>query len=402
MSAPGRDAPKADAKRSISADHFFRSRWVDAPAGIEELDPAQLAPGFRAGGVHCGLKGGGKTDVGLLVCDAERVDSALVLTRNASAAAPIRVCRDVVDQAHVRAAVINSGNANAETGAKGFADALAMSERAADALGLETAQVAVAETGVIGVPMPMSAVLPGIEQAAGHLSAEGGAVFSEAIMTTDRWPKRVTLEVDGLTLSAQAKGGGMIQPNMATMLCFVQTDAVIDDPAAALRRAVDASFNRITVDGQMSTNDTVLLQATGASGKPLPAGLLDAVLLQLAIEVVRDGEGAARAGRVEVSGAADQGEAERVARAIANSPLVKTALYGRDPNWGRIAQAAGAALAGADLDEIGAEAIDATELGSDITEAEIGLRLSRGESRAQVYFSDLGHEYVSLNAEYTT
>jgi glutamate N-acetyltransferase / amino-acid N-acetyltransferase len=400
--SPSRDAPKADAKRSISADHFFRSRWVNAPAGIQELDPAQLAPGFRAGGVHCGLKGGGKTDVGLMVCDAERVDSALVLTRNASAAAPIRVCRDVVDQAHVRAAVINSGNANAETGEKGFADALAMSERAADALGLETAQVAVAETGVIGVPMPMSAVLPGIEQAAKQLSADGGAVFSEAIMTTDRWPKRVTLEVDGVTLSAQAKGGGMIQPNMATMLCFVQTDAVVDDPAAALRRAVDASFNRITVDGQMSTNDTVLLQATGAAGKPLPTGLLDAVLLQLAIEVVRDGEGAARAGRVEVSGAADQGEAERVARAIANSQLVKTALYGRDPNWGRIAQAAGAALAGADLDEIGAEAIDATELGGDITEAEIGLRLSRGDAQAHVYFSDLGHEYVSLNAEYTT
>lgn len=383
-------------------ESFFRSRWVTTPAGVKELDPVQLAPGFRAGGVHCGLKGGGETDVGLLVCDAEKVDSALVLTRNASAAAPIRVCRDVVDQADVRAAVINSGNANAETGEKGFADALAMSERAADALGLETAQVAVAETGVIGVPMPMSAVLPGIEQAAKHLSADGGAVFSEAIMTTDRWPKRVTLQLDGITLSAQAKGGGMIQPNMATMLCFVQTDAVVADPAAALKRAVDASFNRITVDGQMSTNDTVLLQATGAAGKPLPAGLLDAVLLQLAIEVVRDGEGAARAGRVEVSGAADQAEAERVARAIANSPLVKTALYGRDPNWGRIAQAAGAALAGADLDEIGADSIDAAELGANTPEAEIGLRLSRGDARAHVYFSDLGHEYVTLNAEYTT
>jgi glutamate N-acetyltransferase/amino-acid N-acetyltransferase len=384
------------------SDGFFRSRWVDAPAGVEDLDPAQLAPGFRAGGVHCGLKGGGKTDVGLLVCDAERVNSAMVLTRNASAAAPIRVCRDVVDRDHVRAAVINSGNANAETGEKGFADALAMSERAADALGLETAQVAVAETGVIGVPMPMSAVLPGIEQAAKGLSAEGGAVFSEAIMTTDQWPKRCTLKVGGVTLSAQAKGAGMIQPNMATLLCFVQTDAVIDDPGAALRRAVDPSFNRITVDGQMSTNDTVLLQATGASGQSLPAGLLEAVLLQLAIEVVRDGEGTARTGRIAVSGAADRAEAERVARAIANSPLVKTALYGRDPNWGRIAQAAGAALAGADLDEIGADAIDATELGADTPEAEIGLRLSRGDARAHVYFADLGHEYVTLNAEYTT
>ncbi|HKZ12584.1 MAG TPA: bifunctional glutamate N-acetyltransferase/amino-acid acetyltransferase ArgJ [Solirubrobacterales bacterium] len=400
-SIPG-TAPKADAKPSIPADHFFRSRWVDAPAGIEELDPAQLAPGFRAGGAHVGLKGGGKTDVGLLVCDLKEIDSALVLTRNASAAAPIRVCRDVVDQGHVRAAVINSGNANAETGEKGFADALAMAERAAEALGLETPEVAVAETGVIGVPMPMSAVLPGIEVAAKDLSATGGAVFSEAIMTTDRWPKRCTLKVDGVTLSAQAKGGGMIQPNMATMLCFVQTDAVVTDPVAALGRAVDASFNRITVDGQMSTNDTVLLQATGVSGKPLPEGLLEAVLLQLAIEIVRDGEGAARAGRIEVSGAADQGEAERVARAIANSPLVKTALYGRDPNWGRIAQAAGAALAGTNLDEIGSDCIDAAELGADIPEANIGLRLGRGSGCAHVYFSDLGHEYVSLNAEYTT
>ena len=389
----------ADATRSAT---FFRSRWVDAPAGVEELDPAQLAPGFRAGGAHVGLKGGGKTDVGLLVCDAPEVSSALVLTCNASAAAPIRVCRDVIDQGDVRAAVVNSGNANAETGEKGLADALAMCERTAGALGLATAQVAVAETGVIGVPMPIGDVLPGIDEAAADLSAKGGLVFTDAISTTDRWSKHCTLKFGGVTLSAQAKGAGMIEPNMATMLCFVQTDAVVADPDAALRRAVDASFNRITVDGQMSTNDTVLLQATGTAGEPLPEGLLDAVLLQLAIEIVRDGEGAARAGRIEVSGAADPGEAERVARAIANSPLVKTALYGRDPNWGRIAQAAGAALAGADLDEIGSDAIDADELGADIPEAEIGLRLSRGDARAHVYFSDLGHEYVSLNAEYTT
>jgi glutamate N-acetyltransferase/amino-acid N-acetyltransferase len=375
---------------------------VDAPAGVEELDSTRLAPGFRAGGVHVGLKHGGATDVGLLVCDAEDVASALVLTRNASAAAPVRVCRDVVDQADVRAAVINSGNANAETGEKGLADALAMCERAADALGLEAAQVAVAETGVIGEPMPMGRVLPGIEEAAKSLSAEGAGDFSESIMTTDRWPKRVTLELDGVTLSAQAKGGGMIQPNMATMLCFVQTDAVLADPSAALERAVEPSFNRITVDGQMSTNDTVLLQATGASGRPLPEGLLEAVLLQLAIEVVRDGEGTKRAGRIEVSGAADRGEAERVARAIANSNLVKTALHGRDPNWGRIAQAAGAALIGADMDEIGPESIDAAELGADNPEANIALRLSRGGARAHVYFADLGHEYVTLNAEYTT
>lgn len=386
----------------MSGDGFFRSRWVEAPAGVEELDPARLAPGFRAGGAHCGLKGGGKTDVGLVVCDEEAVNSSLLLTRNASAAAPIRVCREVTDRAHVRAAVVNSGNANAETGAKGYADALAMCERAATALGIETASVAVAETGTIGVPLPIEAVLPGIDEAAAALAADGAGTFSDAIVTTDRWPKRCTLKVGGVTLSAQAKGAGMIEPKMATMLCFVQTDAVVADPETALRAATEASFNRITVDGQMSTNDCVLLQATGASGEPLPEGLLEAVLLQLAIEIVRDGEGAARVGRVQVDEAASAEEAERVARAVANSPLVKTALFGRDPNWGRIAQAAGAALAGEDLEEIGADSIDAAELGAETDEAEIGLRLGRGRHGAHVWFSDLGYEYVRINAEYTT
>jgi glutamate N-acetyltransferase / amino-acid N-acetyltransferase len=381
---------------------FFRSRWVDAPPGVEELDPTQLAPGFRAGGAHCGLKGGGKTDVGLVVCDEEAVVSSAVLTRNASAAAPIRVCRDVVELDRARAAVVNSGNANAETGEKGYADALAMCERAAAALGLEPEQVAVAETGTIGVPLPIEAVLPGIDEAAAGLSAGGAGTFSDAITTTDRWSKHCTLSLGGVTLSAQAKGAGMMEPNMATMLCFVQTDAVVEAPDVLLRAAVDSSFNRITVDGQMSTNDCVLLQATGASGKPLPDGLLEAVLLQLAIEIVRDGEGAVRVGRIEVSEAASAAEAERVARAIANSPLVKTALFGRDPNWGRIAQAAGAALVGEDLEELGGDSIDAAELGGETAEAEIGLRLGRGEHRAHVWFSDLGYEYVRINAEYTT
>jgi glutamate N-acetyltransferase/amino-acid N-acetyltransferase len=381
---------------------FFRSRWVEAPDGVEELDPNQLAPGFRAGGAHCGLKGGGRTDVGLIVCDAEQVTSSLLLTRNASAAAPIRVCRERCEAGGIRAAVVNSGNANAETGEQGYADALAMSTVAAKQLGLEQPQVAVAETGTIGVPLPVDAVLVGIAEAASTLSEQGGNAFSDAILTTDRWPKRCTLRVGGVTLSAQAKGAGMIEPNMATMLCFVQTDAVVEDADALLRAATEASFNRITVDGQMSTNDTVLLQASGKAGRPLPEGLLEAVLKQLAIEIVRDGEGAARTARIEVTEAATQAEAERVARAIANSPLVKTALFGRDPNWGRIAQAAGAALAGEQLDELGAEAIDAAELGAEVEEAEIGLRLGRGEYSAHVWFSDLGYEYVKLNAEYTT
>jgi glutamate N-acetyltransferase / amino-acid N-acetyltransferase len=398
-----RRPPAADAKRSSRGNmSFFSSRWVEPPAGIEELDSGLLAPGFRAGGASCGLKGGGRTDVGLLVCDEPEVTSALLLTRNASAAAPIRVCRERCDQGRIRAAVVNSGNANAETGEKGYADALAMCERTADELGLRAENVAVAETGTIGVPLPVSAVLGGIGDAAKTLAAEGAGAFSDAILTTDRWPKRCTLRAGGVTLSAQAKGGGMIQPNMATMLCFVQTDAVLADPDADLREAVDASFHRITVDGQMSTNDTVLLQATGASGRPLPRGLLEAVLTQLAIEIVRDGEGATRVGRAEVTEAASAEEAERVARAIANSPLVKTALFGRDPNWGRIAQAAGAALAGEDLEEIGAGSIDAAELGGEEPGAEIGLRLGRGTHRAHVWFSDLGYEYVRINAEYTT
>lgn len=384
------------------SESFFRSRWVDAPVGVEELDPAQLAPGFRAGGAHCGLKGGGRTDVGLLVCDSEAVSSALVLTRNASAAAPIRVCRERCDRGHVRAAVVNSGNANAETGAQGYADALAMCEEAASRLGLAPEAVAVAETGTIGVPLPVESVLEGIGEAASGLSDRGGGSFSDAILTTDRWQKRCTLRAGGVTLSAQAKGAGMIEPKMATMLCFVQTDAAVEDPDAALQSAVDASFNRITVDGQMSTNDTVLLQASAAAGKPLPEGLLEAVLTQLAIEIVRDGEGAVRVGRIEVSEAATPAEAERVARAIANSQLVKTALFGRDPNWGRIAQAAGAALVGEDLEEIGADSIDAAELGGEVDEAEIGLRLGRGKHSAHVWFSDLGYEYVRINAEYTT
>ncbi len=384
------------------SEGFFRSRWVDPPAAVEELDPAQLAPGFRAGAASCGLKGGGKTDVGLLVCDAPQVSSSLLLTRNASAAAPVRVCRDRIDRGAVRAAVVNAGNANAETGEQGLADAWAMCERAGAELGLDPTEVAVAETGVIGVPLPIDAVLAGIGEAAGSLSEEGGSVFSDAILTTDRWPKSCTLRAGGVTLSAQAKGAGMMQPNFATMLCFVQTDAVVEDADAALRSAVDASFERITVDGQMSTNDTVLLQASGAAEKPLPDGLLDSVLLQLALEIIRDGEGAARVAQVQVEGAASADEAERVARTIANSPLVKTALFGRDPNWGRIAQAAGMALAGEDLEEIGADSIDASELGEEVPEAQIGLRLDRGEESAHVWFSDLSYEYVRINAEYTT
>jgi glutamate N-acetyltransferase/amino-acid N-acetyltransferase len=242
----------------------------------------------------------------------------------------------------------------------------------------------------------------GIAAAATRLDEWGGRRFGEAIMTTDRTPKICTVRCGEVTLSAQAKGAGMIEPGFATLLCFLQTDAEVPDAEAALRAVVGRSFERITVDGQMSTSDTVLLQASGASGRPLPPGLLDAVLLQLALEVVADGEGATRVGRVEVAGASSAEEAHRVARAIANSPLVKAAMYGHDANWGRVAQAAGMALAGEELGELGAESIDAEELASDALEAEIGVRLGRGEAVAHAYFSDLTPAYVELNSQYTT
>jgi glutamate N-acetyltransferase / amino-acid N-acetyltransferase len=388
--------------RMPAGSAMLRRRWVQAPEGVEELDPATLAPGFRAGAAACGLKGGGATDVGLLACDLEAVRSALLLTTNAAAAAPVRVCREDVDADAVRAAVVNSGNANAATGEQGYRDALAMRDAAADALGIVPRSVAVAETGTIGVPLPVDDVVGGIGAAAGELSEDGGEAFATAIMTTDRAPKLCSVRCDGVTVSAQAKGAGMIEPHLATMLCFVQTDAEVGDPDAALRAASASSFERITVDGQSSTNDTVLLQATGTAGEALPEGLLETVLLGLALEIVADGEGATRVGRVDVTEAADSAEADRVARAIANSPLVKTALYGRDPNWGRIAQAAGLALAGEEVDELGPGRIDAEDLAQEAAEAQVGIRLGRGSGTAHMYFCDLTPEYVRINSEYRT
>jgi glutamate N-acetyltransferase / amino-acid N-acetyltransferase len=385
----------------LTGERFLRSRWVEAPAGVEQLDPTQLAPGFRAGSAACGLKGAGGTDVGVLACDSAEVRSAMALTANAAAAAPVRVCREDTDAAAIRAVAVNSGNANAATGEQGMLDARAMRDAAAGALGLDLSAVAIGETGVIGVPLDTGALLSGVREAASALAPDGAAGFARSIMTTDRARKMCSLRAGGVTVSAQAKGAGMIEPGFATMLCFVQTDAVLADADAALRAALAPSMERITVDGQMSTNDMVVLQGSGEAGSELPEGLLDAVLLQLALEIVADGEGATRVGRAQVLGARDDEEAERVARAIANSPLVKTALFGRDPNWGRIAQAAGMALAGEELHELGAEDIQ-TELGGEAAEAELSVALARGNSSAHVYFSDLTYDYVRINAEYTT
>ena len=387
---------------SSATQTFFRSRWVTPPPEFEQLDPAELAPGFRAAGVACGLKGGGATDVGVLACDADEVSSALALTRNAAAAAPVRVCRQECDAGALRAVAVNSGNANAATGDQGYRDALAMRDAAAEALSVDPASVAVAETGTIGVPLDVQAVRAGVLEAVQRLSPTGGDDFAQAIMTTDKGQKSCSIRAGEVTVSAQAKGAGMIEPGFATMLCFVQTNAVVKEPDRVLRSALADSMERITVDGQMSTNDTVLLQATGASGAVLPQGLLEAVLLQLALEIVADGEGATRVGRAQVTGAKSAEEAERVARAIANSPLVKTALFGRDSNWGRIAQAAGMALAGEELEELGPDRIQAGDLAADLPEAELSINLGRGKADAHVYFSDLTHDYIRINAEYTT
>jgi glutamate N-acetyltransferase / amino-acid N-acetyltransferase len=291
--------------------------------------------------------------------------------------------------------------------------------------------VAVASTGVIGVPLPVEKVTRGIAAAAHQLRADGDLDFAEAIRTTDAFAKRACLELKlpsgTIRLTAQAKGAGMISPQFATLLCFVQTDAALSPETCDLLLGVTVrrSFERVSVDGQLSTSDTVLLQCSGESGVRVEpetedelrfGEALDAILRQLALEILRDGEGARRVGRVVVRGG-DQDAVESVARAVANSQLVKTSLYGGDPNWGRIVQAAGAALPGTaplaiDVAIEGvqvcsrggaiphdAEALRAAVQRSEV-EYEVGLPGEGAET--ELFFSDLGHEYVTINAEYTT
>jgi glutamate N-acetyltransferase/amino-acid N-acetyltransferase len=305
----------------------------------------------------------------------------------------------------------------------------------AQELRLPVELVAVASTGIIGQPLPMERIEPGIAEAARHVRPGGGEHFAQAIRTTDRTPKRGALEIETsegtVRLGVAAKGCGMISPHMATMLCFVTCDAAVPEEVwrAMVKGAVDATFNRVTVDGQESTNDMVLALANGASGiAPGDEGLariaegLRAALLSIALAMVADGEGATKTVKLDVIGAADAGEAERVARAVAGSPLVKTAFYGRDANWGRIVQAVGQALGGSgratlpvdvaydDLvvvqgGEPAALGEGAQERLADImTQPEIALRVALNGAGAgsTVYFSDLTHDYVTLNAEYTT
>jgi glutamate N-acetyltransferase / amino-acid N-acetyltransferase len=410
---------------------FFRSRWVEVPDGVTER-PGGLPDGFRAAGVAAGLKASGNPDVGLLVCDAPDATSAARFTRSGVLAAPVVVTKERAKLDGLRAVAANSGNANAATGGRGLDDAAKMQGAAAIAAGVPHERVAVASTGVIGVPLDTHAIVSGLARAAGRLRQEGDADFAAAIMTTDAFDKRATLDIEmpssrTVRLSAQAKGAGMIQPSFATMLCFVQTDAALSPETADLLLGVTVkrSFDRISVDGQLSTNDTALLMCSGASGVEIApetedelrfGEALDALLRQLALDIVRDGEGAVRVGRVVVTGG--QGEAvERAARGVANSPLVKAALNGGDPNWGRIAQAVGGALtdtAPLALD-IAIEGMPVCARGAAVRFDEPALadRVARGEveyvvglpgegHETEVFFSDLSHGYVTINAEYTT
>ena len=409
---------------------FFASRWVDVPEGLTEVPGTGLPQGFRAAGVACGLKADGGLDLGLMVSDAPGTVSAARFTRSGVLAAPVLVTRERSRLDALRVVVANSGNANAATGNRGLDEAARMQGAAAIAGRTEPDQVAVCSTGVIGVQLDGRKIVRGL-RAGSEAFTTDHAAFGAAIRTTDTVDKHVTLELQlsggPVRISAQAKGAGMIQPAFATMLCFVQTDAVLEATTADLLLGVcvKRSFDRISVDGQLSTNDTAILQAGGASGvKVAPESAdelafgqaLDALLRQLALLMVSDGEGARRVGRVAVRGGDAKG-VERVARAVANSPLVKTALYGGDPNWGRIAQSIGMALSGSQglIYDIAIEGMQVASAGQGIPhdaeelarrvlrdEVEYAIALPGDGAETEVFFYDLGHGYITINAEYTT
>jgi glutamate N-acetyltransferase/amino-acid N-acetyltransferase len=408
----------------------FSSRWVEAPAHVTEL-PGGLPGGFRAAGVACGLKPSGGRDLGLLVSDAADTVSAARFTRSGVLAAPVLLTQERCALAGIRAVVANAGNANAATGRRGIEDAARMQGAGAMVAGVPEDRVAIASTGVIGVPLDTDKVIRGISEARRELAADGDDAFVAAISTTDRFPKKAALEValpsGTVRLCAQAKGAGMIAPAFATMLCFVETDAELEPETADLLLGVcvKRSFDRISVDGQLSTNDTAILMASGASGvRVAPESedelrfgeALDMLLRRLALLMVRDGEGARRVGRVVVHGG-HEATVVRAARAVADSPLVKAALHGGDPNWGRIAQAVGAAVhdsaplavdiwiedvqvcrGGAAFPHDGPALAGA--VAGDEVEYTVGLPGEGAE--AEVFFSDLSHDYVTINAEYTT
>lgn len=379
--------------------------------------------GFRAGAVSCGIKRGGALDLCLFQAEVPCV-AAGTFTRNAFKAAPVVVTMEhLAREGTLQAVVANSGVANAWTGDRGREDARTMAEEAGRLLGIPPQRVAVASTGTIGTFLPMDKVLNGLRSVIPRLSEGGGEEAARAIMTTDSFPKLGEWDYGGFWVGGMAKGAGMIHPDMATMLAFITTDAEVDGLSLdrALKTAVENTFNRITVDGCTSTNDMVLALASGLSGyRPKPGELEEALheaCWHLSRLIVRDGEGATRLMRVRVEGARDDREAKEVAFAVAGSLLVKTALFGGDPNWGRIVQAVGAALP--DASEEGTEvsvgdmvlARDGLPAQYDEKEAreafsreevEVTVRLSRGEGTSEVVTCDIGYEYIRINAEYRT
>jgi glutamate N-acetyltransferase/amino-acid N-acetyltransferase len=404
---------------------------VQQPSSVRELNPSELPIGFRAAGVACGIKPSGQLDVGLLVCDTEDAVSAARFTRNSLVAAPVIVSQRK-ERARLRAVIVNSGNANVSTGEAGIAVAEEMSATAADGIGVPYERVAVASTGVIGHGLARTPVINGIAAALESL-APNADDFAHAILTTDRGPKHASLELSlsagAVRLCAQAKGAGMISPSFATMLCFVETDAALDSQTLdrLLDAAVERSFERISVDGQLSTNDSLFVIASGATGIEVTPGTddelifadaLDALLKQLAIEIVADGEGATRVARLEVHGG--PGAAEPVARSVANSPLVKCALFGGDPNWGRLLAAAGQALPNVgevefdlSIEEVEVArssvaapltAVQARRIEEAMSqpEVEMSLYFAACDEVTEVFFSDLGPDYVSLNSAYSS
>jgi glutamate N-acetyltransferase/amino-acid N-acetyltransferase len=385
--------------------------------------------GFRSAGVYCGIKKPGLLDLALIVSETE-ASVAGMFTTNRACAAPVLWSRQVVAGGRARAIVANSGNANCLTGEQGMCDAQRMAELVAKRLECPPTQVVVASTGVIGVPLPMTAVEKGVAQAFERLTDGDDRTTADAILTTDNASKRASLEIDTpagkVRIGAIAKGAGMIAPKMATMLAFITTDAAIDptDLQACLARVVDKTFNCITVDGDTSTNDMVIALANGVSGvqltgdalQPFEQGLYQ-VCEYLAKRIVKDGEGASRIFEVRVSGAADADAARRIARTIAESQLVKTAIHGGDPNWGRIIAAAGRAGAPIDVNRarlylqgtLVFENGQPTEYDEralveamQTDEVSIVLALGDGDGEAHFWSSDLTAEYVKINAHYRT
>ncbi len=409
---------------------FFRSRWVERPQHVAELEPTALPAGFLAAGAAAGIKPQG-LDVGVLVSERPDTVSAARFVSSALVGAPVAVTGDGALDG-LRAIVANSGNANVADGQRGLDTAHASQALAAELLGVKPGQVGLASTGVIGRELPREPLLDGVRQATASLGGDTRD-FCDSILTTDRGPKRACLELElpsgTVRLAAQAKGAGMISPRFATMFCFVETDAALAPETAELLTGVcvKRSFDRISVDGQLSTSDTVFLLANGASGvrvetepsDELAFGeALDALMRQLALEMVADGEGATRVGRIVVRGGPEL--VEPVARAVADSPLVKTALLGADPNFGRVLQAAGQAMVGrapfvVDL-AIEGRPVVSGGVALDLSEAELRelaaavavpevdfeLTLPGDGGETEVFFSDLSHEYVSINSEYTS